>query len=175
MIIPVYKPVGQSTHQLAQRVGSLRNDKATHTGTLDPMADGVIVVLVGDDRKRKTEFGHWLKTYRVEVLWGIETDSGDVLGLVSRMNKVVDMQVELPSRLAKAVPKLLGNYQRELPRFSARRLNGGTYFDFARRGTPFTLGSELVGAYSIEVGLTQVVLFSTVVARIVEKNWLSSW
>ena len=46
MVIPIYQPLGASTHQIAKRIGEKYGEKATHTGTLDPLAEGVVIVLI---------------------------------------------------------------------------------------------------------------------------------
>lgn len=82
MILPIYQPVGQSSHLLAQKAGLLYHQKATHTGTLDPMATGVLLVLTGKDRFRKKEYSAYRKTYEFEILLGVRTDSDDILGVI---------------------------------------------------------------------------------------------
>ena len=63
MIIPVYKPLGASSHQLAAKIGQARNEKATHTGTLDPMATGLLIVATGKKTKELSKYQNLNKTY----------------------------------------------------------------------------------------------------------------
>lgn len=55
--------------------------KTAHTGTLDPMAEGVIIVLLGEERYKKYELAGLKKTYEFEISFGFETDTFDGLGL----------------------------------------------------------------------------------------------
>ena len=83
MIRPVYKPIGPTTHQLAIHAAEIFPKKLTHTGSLDPMAHGVVTLLIGDDRYRKQELSPERKSYRFQIVAGIQTDSQDMLGLIT--------------------------------------------------------------------------------------------
>jgi len=147
MIIPVYKPLGKSTHLLAQRVGEMRGEKATHTGTLDPMAEGVVVALTGEDRFKKQEFASAKKTYQFEILWGVSTDTHDLLGLIDEQNEV-KINSEKIKRILK---KFVGKQKQVLPKFSATRIAGQSYFDLAKKGEKFVPKSAEIEIFSLEV------------------------
>ena len=68
MILPIYQHQGSSSHMLARQVGQQYGEKATHTGTLDPMAEGVLIVLTGQDRFNKSKYTDWQKVYKIEEL-----------------------------------------------------------------------------------------------------------
>jgi tRNA pseudouridine55 synthase len=131
MIIPYYKRYGQSSHLLAQQVGKLRGEKATHTGTLDPAAEGVLIVLTGEDRYLKQELAHTTKVYEAEVLWGISTDTHDLIGFPTeyKINSTIDIDV-----LEEQLDKLTGTYFQTQPEFSAKRKDGSSYFELAKQG-----------------------------------------
>jgi tRNA pseudouridine55 synthase len=135
VIIPVYQPQGSSSHQLAQQIGNQRGEKATHTGTLDPMAEGVLLVLTGEDRFKKETLSAVQKTYQFEILWGVKTDSEDLLGLVANdsLKRATHPQSN-PSldQLEKALTSYVGRYKQQIPTFSAKRLAGKSLFDFAK-------------------------------------------
>ncbi len=110
MIIPVYKPLGSSTHLLAKKTGDIYQTKATHTGTLDPMANGVVVVLTAEDRFKKSKLANWKKTYEFEILWGATTDSHDLLGLITQTSQApVDLK-----KLEEALHNFTGNITQQL-------------------------------------------------------------
>jgi tRNA pseudouridine(55) synthase len=155
MIIPVYKPLGASTHQLAHSIGLKLGEKASHTGTLDPLAEGVVIVVTGTDRLDKQAFAHWKKTYTFTVLFGVETDTFDVLGI-----PMTDTTPKLQERLAdtaqviedskQAFAELTGTYSQELPAFSARRTGDGeSFFDLAKRGEQIPLTYENITVHSL--------------------------
>jgi tRNA pseudouridine55 synthase len=135
MIVPLYKPYGTSTHLQAQKYGKLCQQKATHTGTLDPAAEGVVVVLTGGDRFKKEQCASTTKVYVAQILFGIATDSHDLIGLPT---SAVTLNLEIdPKKLDTALQDLNGAYSQTLPAFSAKRTNGGSYFDLAKKGIPF--------------------------------------
>lgn len=135
MIKTIYQPQGVSSHLLARDFGKSRGEKATHTGTLDPMAEGVMVILTGDDRFKKQELSDVKKTYQFEILWGINTDSLDLLGLITDQNlESVASKLTQIENLEKYLGKYLGELKQKLPKFSAKRVKGESAFDFAKRG-----------------------------------------
>ncbi|MCD8507164.1 hypothetical protein LRY58_02585 [Candidatus Woesebacteria bacterium] len=139
MIIPVYQPLGSSSHRLAADIGAQRQEKATHTGTLDPMAEGVLVVLTGEDRFQKSVYSKWPKVYEFSILWGLTTDTDDSLGLLTASpaswHKLPPTN-HLAKQLQTLLPKFLGEQEQQVHAFSARRWQGQSSFDFARRGEP---------------------------------------
>jgi len=146
MIKAIYQPQGVSSHLLARDFGKSRREKATHTGTLDPMAEGVMIILSGDDRYKKQEMGDVKKTYQFEILWGINTDSLDLLGLItenkynqnddSEINKEIFSKKEKKSIefLDNYLSKYVGKINQKLPKFSAKRVDGKSSFDLAKSG-----------------------------------------
>ncbi|NCN03900.1 MAG: hypothetical protein GW942_02400 [Candidatus Pacebacteria bacterium] len=135
MIKIIYQPQGVSSHLLARDFGKSRGEKATHTGTLDPMAEGVMVILSGDDRFKKQELSDVKKTYQFEILWGINTDSLDLLGLITGYNlESVERKLTEIENLDRYLNKFLGEIKQKLPKFSAKRVKGESAFDFAKRG-----------------------------------------
>lgn len=145
MIIPVCKKIGESTHLLAQRIGKLvakntgnpEHLKATHTGTLDPMAEGVVIVLTGEDRLRKSEYSQDLKTYEFEVVFGVSTDSHDLLGLTQEITEQqLDIE-EIYQQVLKELPQFIGKQKQVQPAFSAQRVEGKSGFDLAKENKIF--------------------------------------
>lgn len=150
MIIPLYKPVGASTHQLASELGRRVSEKATHTGTLDPMADGVVIVLTGRDRFQKQTLSDNWKVYEVRLLIGVRTDTDDILGIVTQF---------LPGEYKNALtlmglarPSLLGKIELPIHPFSAKRSKGSSYFNLSKSGEVFTPVTETVTIQEIALG-----------------------
>jgi tRNA pseudouridine55 synthase len=151
MILPVYKPLGASTHLLAKKAGDIYQTKATHTGTLDPMANGVVIVLTNQDRFDKEKLSSWQKQYQFEILWGIETDSHDLLGLTTAIDQNKYDQDKINTQIKLAIPQFTGVIQQQLPKFSAKRISGESYFDKAKREESFTPRSEEVQIHDLEL------------------------
>ena len=106
-IVSIYKKLGETPLQALNRLRFERlefaNQKMTYLGRLDPMAEGLLLVLVGD-MVGKEEYLAMDKVYEFEVLWGFETDTYDLLGLVARMN----------SKLSPLNPASFGSQSRNL-------------------------------------------------------------
>jgi tRNA pseudouridine55 synthase len=147
MIIPAYKPLGLSSHQLAKQIGDKHGEKATHTGTLDPMAEGVLVVLTGEDRFKKGEYSDWQKTYRFQILFGISTDSHDLLGITKNIdNKKINLD-----NLKKIIPDFVGKQIQAVPSFSAQRVGGRSGFDLAKENKKFDLQKNNIEIFSLKI------------------------
>lgn len=128
MIFPVWQPIGSSSHMLTKAIGAEFGELATHTGTLDPMAEGVLVLLTGEDRFAKGSLGDWLKTYSFSILWGVSTDSADKLGCVTDYSGA---QVT-KEQILQVLKKFPLHYAQKIPEFSARRVKGKSSFDWAK-------------------------------------------
>lgn len=157
MIIPVYKPLGASTHQLAKKAGLVYGEPATHTGTLDPMAEGVIVVLTGQDRFNKAQHSQDKKAYEFRMLIGAKTDSHDLLGLTASQPRKNISHDELAQNVEYLLPQFLGKQQQQLPDFSAKRLAGQSYFDAAKRGEQLPPFSEEIEIFELNLIKTETI------------------
>ena len=131
-IIPIWQPQGFSTHKITKRVSELYEQRATHTGTLDPMAEGVIVALLGEARFKKQELSAWKKTYEFEIVFGLRTDSFDAMGLLKEEKNVTTSLAQLKSKLEETLPTFIGEYEQEVPIYSAIRYKGKHLFEHAR-------------------------------------------
>lgn len=165
MIIPVWKPVGHSTHQIAKFIGQLTSQvtespedtKATHTGTLDPLAEGVIIVLTGEDRFKKQEYSDTKKTYAFEILIGISTDSHDLLGLPTELiHQAVDLD-QIQDKIANILPDFIGKQKQIQPQFSAQRVGGKSAFELAKSNTEFVQNTNNITIYTLSLIESKVI------------------
>jgi tRNA pseudouridine55 synthase len=149
MIIPIYKPYGESTHLLAHRVGKLTDEKATHTGTLDPAAEGVVVVLTGSDRFEKQKFSNLPKKYVAEILLGISTDTHDLIGIpLNEQASQIDIG---DADINASLQTLVGSYAQQQPDFSAKRIHGRSYFDLAKEGKVLEKFENSITIHSLDL------------------------
>lgn len=155
MIIPIYKFVGQSTHQIAKLIGKKFNTKATHTGTLDPMAQGVIIVLTGEDRFKKSEFSDWKKTYEFKILIGVSTDTHDLLGLQTQLIKKEINPREVKEKIENILPKFIGKQTQVQPKFSSQRINGESAFDKAKNNIKFNPKENIIEIFNLRILKTE--------------------
>lgn len=131
-ILAIWQPVGCSTHKISKSVGNHYNIKATHTGTLDPLAEGVAVILLGDERFKKQEHTEWKKTYEFEIFFGLSTDSYDFMGYINEgggSGEGVGAKLTKGS-LEKILPGFVGDYTQKVPIFSAIKHKGKHLFEW---------------------------------------------
>ncbi|MFZ5424568.1 MAG: hypothetical protein ACOZAO_02095 [Patescibacteria group bacterium] len=130
-IIAIWQPFGFSTHIITKKVSELLQTPTSHTGTLDPMAEGVIVVLTGENRHKKYEYASWLKTYEFNLVLGVSTDSYDGLGLMTS-NFIKPNLTENHINLALVQIKSQKPYIQTIPPYSAIKVNGKPLHWYAR-------------------------------------------
>ena len=130
-ILLITKPPGKTSHDMVYQVRRLYNTREVgHTGTLDPLATGLLVVLVGRAVKACDMIVSDNKTYRAGLTLGITTDTEDTTG------EVLTRSDNIPSREeAMAVfSSFVGKIQQVPPMYSALKVNGQKLVDLARRG-----------------------------------------
>lgn len=171
MIIPIYQRLGQSSHRLAQSVGEKLGKPATHTGTLDPMAEGVLIVLTGEDRLHKSAYSKWQKTYQFSNIWGVTTDSLDVLGLVTEWQPMEQSSevAQLESAARAVIPQLVGQRHQIMPAFSAKRISGESYFDMAKRGDPVPTITQTITIHSLELLRIETITSAQILTHVSDK------
>jgi len=125
-ILPIWQPVGYSTYQITSAVAQKYGMKATHTGVLDPLAEGVILVLLGSERFNKSKFTDFHKEYEFEISLGIATDSYDGMGLITEYNNGSEKLTLGDLQLV--VKGFVGDYTQKVPLYSARKVNSKKLF-----------------------------------------------
>lgn len=130
-VLIVNKSEGMTSHDVVNRIRRLYNTKRVgHTGTLDPMATGVLVVLVGRAAKAAEYLTADTKAYRATLRLGITTDTEDVTG------KTLTECDTLPSRdkVDAAVRSFVGDIMQTPPMYSALKVGGKKLYELAREG-----------------------------------------
>ena len=147
-IIIVNKPQGFTSHDVVAKLrGIYKTRRIGHSGTLDPMATGVLPIFIGR-ATRACEFatGHD-KTYRAEMLLGVTTDTQDITGRVLR---VTDADVT-DEALLSAVNSQIGEIEQIPPMYSAVKIGGKKLYQLAREGIEVERKARKITIYSIEV------------------------
>lgn len=103
---------------------------ATYAGRLDPMASGKLMLLFGEECKNKERYLGRDKEYEIEVLLGVGSDTGDVLGIVTSQQKTVGRK-----EVEDALRQEVGSYERAYPAFSSKTVRGKPLFLYALEGT----------------------------------------
>jgi tRNA pseudouridine55 synthase len=126
----------------------------SYAGRLDPMAEGVLLVLVGEENKRREEYLKLPKVYEVQVLFGFATDTYDILGLVTaRPNMWKGSEEEFQDTISKTLPQFLGKFMQQYPPYSSKPVQGKPLFQWAREGKLYEIQipSHEVEVYNIEL------------------------
>lgn len=130
-ILLIDKPQGWTSHDVVGKLrGLLRERRIGHSGTLDPMATGLLVVFVGR-ATRAVEFAESdAKEYLAGLRLGIETDTQDITGKILSETPCAVMEEQLQAVL----PQFMGDIQQIPPMYSAIKVNGQKLYDIARKG-----------------------------------------
>ncbi|MBU1104318.1 hypothetical protein KJ664_00250 [Patescibacteria group bacterium] len=169
MIINTYKPVGVTSFEIIRQVKKrYPGQKVGYVGTLDPMADGVLLVLTGDDTKKCQELVDLPKEYEFTVVFGIATDSGDILGLVK---PEIPSTIEITAKSLKATTaKFVGKYRQTVPAFSSVKYKGKELYKLAHRNlAPAGLPVKEVAIYKIELLKFKTLPYSELEKEIFER------
>ncbi len=130
-IINVYKEPGYTSHDVVACLrGICRQKKIGHTGTLDPAAQGVLPVCLGQATKLCDMLADQSKTYEAVLLLGRETDTQDTTGATLRESPVSASEEEV----RQAAESFLGNYLQVPPMYSALKVGGKKLYELARAG-----------------------------------------
>lgn len=105
--------------------------KMTYAGRLDPMAEGVLIVLAGEKNKERDAYTGLDKDYGFEFMLGVETDTYDVLGKIVSHAPVKDVSLKEVQKVAK---KYVGTFEQAYPAYSSKVIDGTPLFDLARQG-----------------------------------------
>jgi tRNA pseudouridine55 synthase len=143
----VDKPQGLTSSRVVERIKKKFSVKAGHTGTLDPLATGLLVVLTGKFTKNASAFLRLDKAYEVKILLGVDTDTFDTEGTVSQRstNEISRAQLE------KVLKEFSGDIWQTPPPFSAKKMAGQKAYQLARRGISVAIPPKKVTIYSLEL------------------------
>ena len=133
-IILADKPIGFTSHDVVNLIRKrLRIKKVGHAGTLDPMATGLLVILLGSFTKRSLEFSNYDKEYDSELYLGVETDSGDAEGNIIA-KKELNFDDNADEKIKDAIMSFSGETEQIPPMYSAKKVNGKPLYKLARKG-----------------------------------------
>ena len=131
-ILIINKPDGMTSHDVVSRVRrKLNMKKVGHTGTLDPLATGVLVMLLGKSTKLSDKFIGMNKAYRATLILGKTTDSADIQGKITEEKPYADVTRE---KMEKVMSRFVGEIDQLPPMVSAVRVGGKRLYELARKG-----------------------------------------
>ena len=147
-LVVVNKPKGRTSRDVINDLNHLFNTKKIgHTGTLDPIASGVLVCLIGKYTKLVDLITSYDKTYIATIKLGIKTDSLDETGNIIETN---DNNIKL-SDIKKVFQEFPKKYLQTVPKYSAIKINGKKLYEYARNDIDIELPKREVSIYSLEL------------------------
>ena len=152
--IIAYKALGETPLEALERVriekGISKDLPMTYAGRLDPLAEGLLILLVGEECKKKEEYLGLDKVYETEVLFGVETDTGDLLGRIKNVELRIKNEIQR-EELEEKILKYKGKFVQEYPMYSSKTVDGKPLFMYAREGEEVEVPKREVEVFSIDV------------------------
>ncbi|MBP6002462.1 MAG: tRNA pseudouridine(55) synthase TruB [Pyrinomonadaceae bacterium] len=134
-ILIIDKPAGITSHDVVYRVRRiLKTKRVGHTGTLDPFATGVMVVLVGQATRLAQYLDKDVKEYEAELTFGFETDTGDRTGERKGEEEKRGTADLKPEMIDAVLPQFRGQIEQTPPMYSAKKIDGKKLYELARKG-----------------------------------------
>ena len=147
-ILIVNKPKNYTSRDIVNIISKkLNTKKVGHTGTLDPIAEGVLVVPIGRALKISELLTSEKKEYIAKVILGYETDMLDITGKEIKRN-IPNVDKD---KLIEVLNSFIGKYNQEVPMYSAVKVNGRKLYEYARSNIQITPPSKIVEIYFISL------------------------
>lgn len=148
-IIIINKQIGYTSRQVVSKVKKELNEKKVgHTGTLDPMATGVLPILLGKGTKLSKYLIEHDKKYIATIFLGVKKDTGDQEGTTIEERVVPDLD---ESVVENALKSFLGNQKQIPPMYSAIKINGKKLYEYARQGIEVERKERDITIYEIKL------------------------
>lgn len=147
-ILNFNKPEGKSSFWLVKKVRKIVKTKVGHAGTLDPFAEGVLLICTGQATKQVSKLMNLPKEYIGEIELGIETDTDDRTGQIINQQEVPDLNQPDFEKVCKS---FIGDIYQIPPMFSAKKIGGKRLYHIARKGRVIEREPKLVHIDNIQV------------------------
>lgn len=149
-ILIIDKPQGCTSHDIVSKIRRLANEKVGHTGTLDPLAQGVLPILIGKATLCSKYLINHDKTYKFEVKLGTRTDTADGEGRVIEEKEVKSESLE-KDWIEKIIKSMLGKQKQTPPIYSAIKVNGKKLYEYARKGQKVEIKPREIEIYELKL------------------------
>ena len=153
-VVLLDKPCGMTSQSAVTSVKRLLHaDKAGHTGTLDPMATGLLPICLGEATKYSQDLLDADKKYQARLRFGIQTDTGDAQGQVIAEKSTAEVTdtAMAKSLIDGILPQFMGEIEQVPPMYSALKRDGKPLYEYARAGVEIERESRKITIYSITV------------------------
>jgi tRNA pseudouridine55 synthase len=139
-VVNLYKQIGETPRERLERLRAQRHEFThevlSYAGRLDPMAEGVLLALVGSANSRREQYLSLSKEYTLEILFGFSTDTYDILGKVIEKGETGSIK---PKIVAQTLNEFRGEVSQEYPPYSSKMVEGKSLFQWARQNALGTL------------------------------------
>lgn len=149
-ILIVNKPKNCTSHDVVYKVKKITNQKVGHTGTLDPMATGVLPLLIGKGTLCSKYLIEHDKIYKATIQLGKKTTTADQEGEVIEEQEIANNALE-PQYVIKRLKEFLGKQIQTPPMYSAIKVNGKKLYEYARKGQNVEVPKRKIEIYEIEL------------------------
>ncbi len=149
-IIIINKTKGCTSHDIVYKIKKLLNEKVGHTGTLDPMAEGVLPILIGKGTLLSKYLINHDKKYIVELQLGTKTDTADSEGKIIE-EQPVDKEILSKENIKLILKTFIGKQEQVPPIYSAIKVNGKKLYEYARKGQQVELKPRKIEIYDIKL------------------------
>ncbi len=153
-VLNLYKKLGETPRERLERLRVQKphyaHEVLSYAGRLDPMAEGVLLCLVGSANKRRDAYLDLNKEYKLDILFGFSTDTYDILG---RVMETGDPAGLTKAALQQALNEFRGHLSQEYPPYSSKPVEGKSLFEWARQGalSSILLPSRQVTIYHLDI------------------------
>lgn len=149
LVLNVNKPSGITSHKVVEEIRKIFSiKKVGHAGTLDPQAEGVLVILIGDATKKAIHFLEMDKEYIGEATFGIATDTLDRDGKVVKMQEGIHLDED---KIKNVIYEFKGKIKQKPPMYSAVKYKGKKLYELARKGKNADVKEREVEIYDIRI------------------------
>lgn len=149
-ILIINKHKGCTSHDIVYKVKKMLNEKVGHTGTLDPMATGVLPLLIGKGTLCSKYLINHDKIYQVKLKLGQETDTLDCEGEVVEQKQVPDNCL-IKENIEKVLKTFIGKQEQTPPMYSAIKVKGKKLYEYARKGQKIEIEPRKIEIYNVEL------------------------
>ena len=149
-IIIINKNKNCTSHDIVYKIKKMFNEKVGHTGTLDPIAEGVLPILIGKGTLLSKYLINHNKKYIVKLQLGIKTDTADSEGKIID-EKIVNSNLLNEEHINKLLKSFIGKQEQIPPIYSAIKVNGKKLYEYARKGQDVELKPRIIEIYNIKL------------------------
>lgn len=149
-ILIINKEKGCTSHDIVYKVKKIFNEKVGHTGTLDPLAEGVLPILIGKGTLCSKYLINHDKKYIVNLQLGAKTETADLEGKIIEEKSIPDKSLT-QDEIEKVLKSFIGKQQQIPPIYSAIKVNGKKLYEYARKGQNVEIKPREIEIYDIKL------------------------